>query len=88
MATIQEQIEKGQDRWSEGIDAQSDNIDKKEIKEFIDFKLLEYETYKLKDDDLWETYREDFNTFTTQTFRDCNQITVRNLRQFLCVYSV
>ena len=52
MATIREQINKGQDRWSEGIDAQSDDVDKKEIKEFIEFKLLKYEVYKLKDDDL------------------------------------
>ena len=72
LADIRVQVNEGQDRWSEGIDVQSNDVDKKEIKEFIEFKLLEYEAYKLKDDDLWETYREDFNTFTVQTFKDCN----------------
>ena len=50
--SIQEQINEGQDRWSEGINAQSNDIDKKEIKEFIKFKLLEYKVYKLKDNNL------------------------------------
>ena len=63
MSDIKAKVNKGQDRWSEGINAQSDDVDKKEIREFIEFKLLEYEAYKLKDNDLWETYYEDFSTF-------------------------
>jgi len=52
MVDIRAQVNEGQDRWSEGINIQSDNVDKKEIKDFIEFKLLEYEIYKLKDDNL------------------------------------
>ncbi len=72
MLDIRAQVNKGQDRWSEGINVQSDDINKKKIKEFIEFKLFEYEAYKLKDNDLWETYYEDFSTFIVQTFKDCN----------------
>ena len=63
MSDIKAKVNEGQDRWSEGINVQSDDINKKEIKEFIEFKFLKYEVYKLKDDDLWETYCEDFSTF-------------------------
>jgi len=27
------------------------------------FKILEYEAYNLKDDKLWEVYKEDFQNF-------------------------
>jgi hypothetical protein len=88
MADVRERIKEGQSRWKDGIDAQSEDVDKEEINEFIQYKHLEYEAYKMMDDDLWEVYRDDFSTFTTQTFKDCNQTTIRNFRQFLRVHGV
>ena len=76
---MEEQVNEGQSRWSEGINTQSDDVDKQEINEFIKYKLLEYKTYNLRDNDLWEVYCDDFNTFTTQTFRECNQAVICNL---------
>jgi hypothetical protein len=88
MTTIEEQIKEGQKRWSEGINTQSEGVGKEEINEFVKFKLLEYGDCRLVDDDLWEVYQDDFKTFTTQTFKECNQISIRNLRQLLRVRGV
>ena len=52
MIIIKEQISKGRSRQSEGINVQSDDINKDELNDFVEFKLLEYKTYELKDDDL------------------------------------
>ena len=51
-ATTREQISKGRRRWSEGINAQSEDINIEELNKFIEYKLLEYDTYNMKDDDL------------------------------------
>ena len=48
---IKAKVNERQDRWNKGINIQSDNINKKEFKEFIEFKLLKYKVYKLKDND-------------------------------------
>ena len=52
------------------------------------FKTLEYEVYDFKDDDLWEAYKDDFQSFTLQTFKDCNQTNIRKLRLLLRVRGV
>ena len=83
MLDIKAKVNKGQDRQNKGINAQSDDINKKEIKEFIKFKLFKYKVYKLKDNDLQETYHKDFSTFIAQTFQNYNQVIIYNLQQFL-----
>jgi hypothetical protein len=43
MADIRTQIDEGQEKWASGIDAQSKDIDIKEISDFVKFKVLEYD---------------------------------------------
>jgi len=56
-----------------------EDIDKGEISEFIQYKIMEYGFYDMTDDDLWELYYEDFSTFILEVFKNCNQTTVHNL---------
>ena len=88
MADIRRQIDEGQKRWPSGINAQSEGVDINEINDFVKFKPLEYDDYNFKDEDLWEAYRDDFKTFTLQTFRNCNQSHIRKLRALLRTNSV
>jgi len=78
MVDITEQVREGQKKWGRGINIDSD-IDIIEINNFVQFKILEYEAYNFKDDELWEAYKEDFNNFTLQIFRDYNQHGIRKL---------
>ena len=48
MADISKQINKGQKKWSQGVNLTSTN----DINNYIKFKVLEYEYYKLINDDL------------------------------------
>ena len=83
MADIRTQVEAGQERWGRGIDVQSDKTTTTDIDDFIKFKALEYEDADLKDDDMWEVYKDDFKDFTVEIFRNCNQILIRKLRTIL-----
>ena len=73
---IRAQVTERQRRWSEELNAQSEDIDKGEISEFIQYKIMEYGFYNMTDDDLWELYHEDFSTFTLEVFKNCNRTTV------------
>jgi hypothetical protein len=74
MADIRTQkIEEGQKRWPSRIDVQSEGVDINEINNFVKYKAQEYDNYDWQDKDLWEAYRDDFKSFTLQTFKDCNQ---------------
>ena len=55
-----------------------------DVNNYIKFKLLEYEYYKLMNDDLQEQYKEDFADFTEATFKACSIIPVHNLRTLFC----
>ena len=79
MADISKQIDEGQEKWSQGVDLTSIT----EVNNYIKFKVLEYEYYKLMNDDLWEQYKEDFANFTEATFKACSIIPIRNLRALL-----
>ena len=76
MSDIKAQVNTRQKKWGKGIDLQSNKTTTEDINEFMKFKILEYEAYDFKDDELWEAYKEDFNNFTLQTFRDCNQYSI------------
>ena len=45
--------------------------------------LIQYEADNWKDGNLWEQFREDFATFTEETFKACSTATKRKLRSFL-----
>jgi translation elongation factor EF-1beta len=72
ISDIRAQVKEGQRRWSEGLNIQSKDINKEEISEFIQYKIIKYGFHNITDDDLWELYREDFSTFTTEAFKNCN----------------
>ena len=72
MLDIRAQVDAGQKKWGKGIDLQSNKTTIEDINEFVKFKILKYKVYDFKDDELWKVYKEDFNNFTLQTFRDCN----------------
>ena len=75
MADISKQIDEGQEKWSQGVDLMSIT----NVNNYIKFKVLEYEYYKLMNDDLWEQYQEDFADFTEAIFKACKLIVTRNL---------
>jgi hypothetical protein len=88
MSQLHRQVKEGRKKWQDGIDAQDEQIDKEEINGFTEYKLLEYEAYKLQDDDLWEQFHDDFKTFSVESFKECNSTILRNLRHFLRVRGV
>ena len=49
------------------------------INNYIKFKVLKYEYYKLINNNLWEQYKEDFVDFIEATFKACSIIPVYNL---------
>jgi hypothetical protein len=68
-------------KWKRGINAAEPDTD--EINAFIDWKLTEYNKDKWRDDNMWEVYLEDFNTFTVDIFKACQQTLIRKLRSHL-----
>ena len=49
------------------------------INNYIKFKVLEYEYFKLQNDDLKKQYQEDFMDFMETIFKACNPTTIYNL---------
>ena len=76
MTDISQQVKEGEKKQSKGINIDPDDINIININDFIKFKILKYKAYNFKDDQLQEAYKEDFNNFTLQTFRDCNQYNI------------
>ena len=79
MADISKQIDEGQEKWSQGVDLMSIP----HVNNYIKFKVLEYEYYKLMNNDLWEQYKENFVNFIEATFKACSIIPICNLRTLL-----
>ena len=52
MADISKQVDEGQKKWRQGVDVTS--ID--DVNNYIKFKILKYEYFKLINVDLWEQY--------------------------------
>ena len=79
ISDIRVQVDAGQKKWGKGIDLQSNKTTTKDINKFVKFKILEYEAYDFKDNKMWEVYKEDFQDFTVQIFKDCNQFNIQKL---------
>src|SRR6266704_3555452 len=75
MADISKQINKGQEKWSQGVDLMSIT----NVNNYIKFKVLKYGYFKLINDDLWEQYKEDFAGFMEAIFKACSIIPIHNL---------
>ena len=69
---IRQKIKKGQKKWGREISIDSNDINITDINDFIQFKILKYKIYDFKDNELWETYKENFQNFTLQIFKNCN----------------
>ena len=76
---IEQKVKEGQKKWGRGIDIDPDNIYIKDINDFVQFKTLKYKVYDFKDDELWEAYKEDFQNFTLQIFKNCTQTYIKKL---------
>ena len=79
MADISKQIDKGQEKWSQGVDLMSIT----DVNNYIKFKILKYGYFKLINNDLWEQYKKDFAGFMEATFKACSIIPIYNLRNLL-----
>ena len=55
-------------RWRHGINKETSSED--QFLEYLETKLYGYDKSKVTDHNLWELFREDFEGFTTETFRD------------------
>ena len=75
MADLRKQVNKGQEKWRQGVNLTSIT----NINNYIKFKVLKYKYFKLINDNLWEQYQEDFVDFTEAIFKACNPTTIRNL---------
>ena len=83
-----EEIKAGRGRWLKGIDLSDKDITTKEADDYINFKILEYQYYDFKDEELWELFKEDFSVFSTAAFKEYSQACVRKLRTLLRVHGV
>jgi len=79
MADISKQIDKGQKKWSQGVNLTSIN----DVNDYIKFKVIEYGYYKFTNFNMWELYQEDFADFTEAILKACNPTAIRNLRTLL-----
>ena len=52
MIDIEQKVKEGQRKWGKGINIDPDNINIKDIDDFIQFKTLEYKAYNFKDNKL------------------------------------
>ena len=64
---MSEQAEYNVHKWEMGINAAKTNVH--EINTFIKWKPDQYTKDKWRDDNMWEIYLEDFNTFIVNIFR-------------------
>jgi hypothetical protein len=83
-----EEIKAGRGRWPKGIDLNDKNTTTKEADDYINFKILEYQYYDFKDEELWELFKEDFSVFSAAAFKECSQACVHKLCALLRVHSV
>ena len=54
--------------------------DIKTINDFIKYKLKEYDEIGFRNFDLWDQFKEDFKSFTKDTFKSANQTFIQKLR--------
>src|SRR6266702_1386464 len=70
------------EKWETGIDATATDI--KEVKAFVDWRLLIYKKKGWKGFDLWESFINDFESFTKGIFNDLGKDRLKEIRDYLC----
>jgi hypothetical protein len=69
------------EKWETGINATATDI--KEIKAFVDWRLLTYKENGWKGFDLWESFINDFETFTRNILDDLSKDRLKRLKDYL-----
>src|SRR6266704_4371936 len=68
-------------KWETGIDATATDI--KEVKAFVDWRLSIYEENGWKGFDLWESFVDDFESFTRDILDDLGKDRLKKIRDYL-----
>jgi hypothetical protein len=68
--------------WANGITLTNETTIE-DVTNYIYFKINKYTKYNFKDKSLWDSYQEDFNNFTVQTFKDADRSAIKGLKQLL-----
>src|SRR5271165_5398237 len=69
------------EKWETGINATATDI--KEVKAFADWRLSIYKENKWKGFDLWESFVDDFETFTRDILDDLSKDRLKRIRDYL-----
>ena len=69
------------EKWETGIDATATDI--KEVKAFVDWRLLTYKENGWKGFDLWESFVDDFESFTKDILNDFGKDRLKEIRDYL-----
>ena len=82
MATFASNTEKWEtEKWETGIDATATDI--KEIKAFVDWRLSIYKEKGWKGFDLWESFVDDFESFTRDILNNLGKDRLKKIRDYL-----
>jgi hypothetical protein len=69
------------EKWETGIDATDTDI--KEVKAFVDWRLSIYKENGWKGFDLWESFVDDFETFTKDILDNLGKDRLKRIRDYL-----
>lgn len=69
------------EKWETGIDATDTDI--KEVKAFVDWRLLIYKENGWEGFDLWESFVDDFETFTKDILDNLGKDRLKRIRDYL-----
>ena len=69
------------EKWETGIDATTTDI--KDVKVFVDWRLLVYKENGWKGFDLWESFVDDFESFTKDILDNLGKDRLKKIRDYL-----
>ena len=72
------------EKWETGINATT--TDPKEIKAFVEWRLLTYKENGWKGFDLWESFVDDFETFTKDILDNLGKDRLKRIRDYYYYY--
>ena len=68
-------------KWKTGIDATATDI--KEVEAFVDWRLSIYKENRWKGFDLWESFVDDFESFTRDILNNLGKDRLKEIRDYL-----
>jgi len=69
------------EKWETGIDATATDI--REVKAFVDWRLSVYKENRWKGFDLWESFVDDFESFTKGILDGLGKDRLKTIREYL-----